>query len=187
MSVLNVAVILIAAGLALNLLLTTGLIRRVREIATKPDRGTQLRLPAAPGLSSGDLVPEFASTTVFGKTITNRALYGSPWVIGFFSSGCRACREHILDYGDYLAGLRSSSGAGLVVVVGTDERGKDLVATGQRLTDLLIVEDLGGALSDSFAVQAFPSFFAVDAEGRVSHADLSARNLPAQLARTGSG
>jgi len=181
MSLMGVAVTLIAAGLILNLILTTGLVRRLRDFSARGEPEPQLRLPVAPGLSPGDAVPEFSTTSVAGHSVSTADLNGVPWVVGFFSSGCRACREHIVDYGDYVASLRSGSTAAIAVVVGTDPGGRDLVETAQHITELLVVEDLGGAVSRSFAVEAFPSFFAVDRSGRVSHADLSARRLPQGL------
>lgn len=95
MGVLTAAVSIIAVLAAFNLLLTFGLIRRLRLMGS-----TGVGKPALPAL--GALVGSFATSTLDGATVSERDLLSGPAVVGFFEAECQPCadlKREILDRG----------------------------------------------------------------------------------------
>ncbi|MEV6520641.1 hypothetical protein AB0M43_01700 [Longispora sp. NPDC051575] len=80
-SLLSAAVLVLAAIVLLNLVLTLAVIRRLRDGATAG--------PAAPGV--GDVVPDFAATMTDGATLTHRDLLTGPATVVFALPGCAPC------------------------------------------------------------------------------------------------
>ncbi|MGY0235090.1 TlpA family protein disulfide reductase [Longispora urticae] len=80
-SLLAAAVLILAAIVLLNLVLTFAVIRRLRDGATAG--------PAAPGV--GDPVPTFATTMTDGATLTHRDLLVGPATVVFALPGCAPC------------------------------------------------------------------------------------------------
>ncbi|MFD0472431.1 hypothetical protein ACFQ0B_32145 [Nonomuraea thailandensis] len=83
MAYLVAAVVLVGLLCMVNLLLTVGLIRRLR-------RQSPPQPPMAAGLAPGGSVPRFAATTTSGEPVSDELL-GAPALVGFFSPGCRPC------------------------------------------------------------------------------------------------
>jgi hypothetical protein len=180
MLVLTTAVILLGALCALDLLLTFGVIRRLREhTATLEDllrRGGGA--PVGPAIA-GDLpaagkeVGPFAATTVDGAEIS-RDLVPADHVAVFLTSDCPSCKDQV-------PALRSWAAA--------QDRERTVVVVDGRLADpaelvealapvaTVVVESTGIPVTEAYGVHAFPSF-AVVAGGRVAYSSLDFFRLP---------
>lgn len=141
-----VAIVMLTLLGLLNLLLTLGLARRIREE------------PPAVMLPPGARV----DTT-----------FEPPTLVGFFSPGCGPCHERLPEF--VARARRAPAGRTVAVVVGDGERADDMVTTlGGAVST--VVEPGGGTLSTAFGVKGFPAFALVGDGGRIeaSGTDLAA-------------
>lgn len=156
------ALIVLGAVLALNLLLTFGVIRRLRE-------HTKILEAAVPGSS----ITDFSATTVDGVTLTRDRLSGDSeaLTVAFLAPECGSCRSLVPELAGWAA--RQDRERTLVVLDGQVSDPADLVAVLNPVAQV-IVERSGTPVASAFKVDAFPSFCVVG-EGRVlaSFADMS--------------
>lgn len=164
MPYLIVAVVLIGVLCMLNLLLTVGVIRRLRKQAAS----AASLPPMAEGLAIGEKMPQFAATTTDGEPISDELLERSA-LIGFFSPSCEPCRELMPRFIDH---ARRTSAAVLAVVV-TDSN-EEAVADVERLAEVarVVVEAPHAAIQSAFQVAGYPTLFMIGADGRVTDNDL---------------
>lgn len=87
MTVLTTAVVLLAVVTALHLLLTFGLVTRIRELQQEV-AGMPAKDPDLPRF--GRSVASFSATDLDGDAISEADLAG-PVQVGFFSAGCGPC------------------------------------------------------------------------------------------------
>lgn len=163
MPYLIVAVVLVGVLCMLNLLLTVGVIRRLRKQAAS----AAFLSPMAEGLAIGEKMPEFAATTTDGEPISDELLDG-PALIGFFSPSCQPCRELMPRFIDH---ARQTSDAVLAVVVaGSDE---EATADVERLAEVarVVVEEPQAAIQSAFKVAGYPTLFMIGADGKVTDND----------------
>ncbi|MFF4623418.1 TlpA family protein disulfide reductase [Nonomuraea jabiensis] len=163
MPYLIVAVVLVGVLCLLNLLLTVGVIRRLRKQAAS----AASLPPMEEGLAIGEKIPEFAATTTGGEPISDELIEG-PALIGFFSPSCQPCRELMPRFIDH---ARRSPAAVLAVVV-TDSD-KEAVADVERLAEVarVVVEVPHAAIQSAFRVTGYPTVFEIGADGRVTDND----------------
>jgi hypothetical protein len=174
MTVLAAALTIVAVVLSLNLLLLLGVLRRVRE---HDDEIARMRapMPVVTGLPPGARLPRFEATTVSGEEVTRAAV--TPGLVAFLSSSCHGCREQLPGFLRYAAGHADASQVLAVVVVDARAPGDDLVsALGGDCR--IVVEGESGPLSTAFSIGGYPSFFTIDASGRVVGSAPSVRDLP---------
>ncbi|PRY41532.1 TlpA family protein disulfide reductase [Umezawaea tangerina] len=180
MFVLTAAVVLLGALCALDLLLTFGVVRRLREhTATLEDllnRGGAAPMgPAIAGdlPAAGKEVGPFAATTVDGAPVS-RELLPANHVAVFLTSDCPSCKDQV-------PALRSWAAA--------QDRARTVVVVDGRLADpaelvaalspvaTVVVESVDIPVTEAYGVHAFPSF-AVVADGRVTYSSLDFFRLP---------
>ena len=167
MAYLVAAVVLVGAIATVNLLLTVGVVRRLREhtaeLAARRDD------PAGPaGLPVGAPVGEFAATGVSGRPVT-RAMLDRPALVGFFSPGCAPCKEKLPDFVAQAARRPGGPDAVLAVVVGDPAEAAESVAA-LRPVATVVVEPEDGPLQWAFAIGGFPTFVLVE-DGVVAASD----------------
>lgn len=159
MTYLVTALVVVALLCLFNLLLSFGMIRRLRqhtELLNRP-----LHEPAERDLVRpvGSTVGEFATTTVDGEPVSRDSV-GAAALIGFFSVTCPACRER---KPDFLAGAPRYAAAGwtvLAVVVGDPAASAELVSE-LRPAGTVLAEDVGGPVGDAFTLTGYPAFVLV--------------------------
>src|SRR5690349_17585185 len=121
MVILSVAVVIVGVMCLVNLVLTFGVIRRLREHTELLNQRIVDRA-AAPGpimLEPGGTVGDFSVTTTDGVGVSRSDLIGRR-LVGFFSPTCSACAENMPKY---IAHARTQPGgrdAVLSVVVGSE-------------------------------------------------------------------
>ncbi|MEV0272548.1 hypothetical protein AB0H43_27545 [Hamadaea sp. NPDC050747] len=165
---------LVALGLlgVFNLLLTAGILRRLRAEAEAKVAGH-----SSSGLRPGSAVDAFEVTTVDGEPITAETLTGT---VAFFSAGCSACHELLPDFVAYAReqGRRNV----LAVVAGDDPETVDALAEVARV----VKADLpGGPVAKAFRNTWTPSLYVVSGRYIVA-AGARLADLPRRPALSGS-
>lgn len=84
----------------LALLLTFGVIRRLREHEELISRSPHQAMPPAIGLSAAEHVADFSAVTVAGELLSDAP--GLP-MAAFFSTTCSVCPERVGPFLNYLA------------------------------------------------------------------------------------
>ncbi|MEV6370141.1 redoxin domain-containing protein [Micromonospora musae] len=164
------AVAVVGVIACLNLLISYGIIRRLREYDTRLAAvGGGGGLPPAQPLV-GSRVPAFEATTIDGSAITDRDLVdGGVAVVGFFSTKCPPCREQLPRFVELVA-RRGYSSAITVVIDDSDDPADRLAAVEQsRHVSMVVVEAPGGAMAGAFGADRWPTMIAI--KGRVVSAN----------------
>lgn len=161
------------ALVAFNLVLTVGLIRRMREFEAESGHAHGGGRPALPGpaLNRGDAGP--AALGLPART---------PALVGVFSTRCKACPSHLPEFAA-LARERAAQGMATLAVLGGD---RDRIAEFHALLGdaATVVEDLGdgpmgsGDATSGLAIRSWPSYVLFDASARVEAVGLSLADLP---------
>lgn len=154
MAVLTAAVILVGALCLVDLLLTFGVIRRLRECCGAAVSGAA----GAPGVGqlpvAGQRVDEFAVTTVDGAPVSPDTLTPGTVVV-FVAPACKDCRAQLPDL---IRWSETQDRQGVLVVIDarTPDRIDDLV---DRLNPVarVIVEGLDAPVMTAFGVNTFPA------------------------------
>ncbi|GHJ47625.1 hypothetical protein Cs7R123_49670 [Catellatospora sp. TT07R-123] len=151
LTVLTVAVAVLAAMCAVNLALVLRLSAIVREVKAT---GGQSR----PELLVGDRLPEFAPIeTLDGGLVAREQLQKSPTLIGFFTPTCAPCHEAMPDFATAAQQLLTYGGRAVAMV--RVHRGDDLDETLERLQgcQVHLIHDGDTELMQAFKVAAFPT------------------------------
>ncbi|MFI8939373.1 TlpA family protein disulfide reductase [Streptomyces syringium] len=157
---LAIALAAVAALCALDLLLTLAVLRRLRDRPAGP------ALTEEGGIAVGEAVGTFATRCTEGAPLTEKDL-GDGAVVSFFSPGCSPCRRKLPVFVERAAALQGHRQ--VIAVVVTASGGPDEEAEAHAMAEQLaavarvVREDTEGPCTAAFAVQAFPSQFAVSA------------------------
>ncbi len=169
--------VLVGAICLIDLVLTVGVIRRLREhtelianLANNP------RMPATI-LAAGTRVAPFVAGTVDGGTVASDALAG-PTLVGVFSPTCPSCHEQLPKFLD--EARRFDRDRVLAVVVGDPDQAEPQRAQLSPVARV-VIEGEGGTVATALSVAAFPAFCVLDPDGTVlsSGYALDQVNLPA--------
>ena len=170
-------VVLLAVLVVANMLLTWGMIRRLRALQEQAAAGGH---PSPEnGLHPGDPAPAFTALTPAGDTVTRDEVLRGETVLVFMSPHCEACEEHlptVRELGRVVGGP-----ATLAVVDGTREESGHLLEGLQGDVPVLFAPRGETDLLERYQVVAYPSSYVVGVDGRItgSHLDLDAL-LPAR-------
>jgi hypothetical protein len=177
MAALIAAVILVGLTCLADLLLTVGVIRRLREHAEQISSFGQTGLADTPpvvGLDASESPAAFASLTIDGQLMTGPAELR---MAAFFSTSCSACPGQVAPFVDYVRGHQLARDSMLVVVLGWPDDPPayldDLSQVGQ-----IVFEEPGGAISQAFKVSGFPAFCLLDSDGAVVASGFDPAMLP---------
>ncbi|MGK5554648.1 TlpA family protein disulfide reductase [Actinomadura kijaniata] len=169
MPYLVAAVVLVGALSLLNLLLTLGILRRMRADALRPGGNAGHGVdPFA--LKPGSPVGEFTALTSEGDPVTRETLTG---VVGFFSAGCEPCHELLPDF---VARARELGRDHVLAVVGGDDR--DLVAALTPVARVVLAEPDGGPVARAFRNEWTPALYLVGPDGRIAATAARVEELP---------
>ncbi|MEV1329259.1 TlpA disulfide reductase family protein [Micromonospora costi] len=177
-----VAVLVVLSILTLlNLLLTFGVIRKLREHTQEL---AAYRPPVT--LPVGAQVPDFTAPAVAGDVVSLASLRASGALVAFLAPDCSGCQAQLPEVRAALADALDTPAAVVVVITRLhpaperDDRDRaDLVAAlgvqGSRA--VVVHEPLDGALQSVFQVAAFPAFYLVGTDGRVTGVSNNAGGL----------
>ncbi|MEV5599266.1 hypothetical protein [Streptomyces sp. NPDC052496] len=152
-------VALIGVLCVLDLLLTVGVIKRLREHTDLLSNGGRGRLSLGPG----EQVGEFAVTTVDGERLAHDMI-DTETVVAFFSPACGPCKEKLPRFVEYARTV--PGGRGRVLAAVTADR-EDAAAAAPLLTALApVARVLAGeeaeAVAEACRVQGFPVILKVN-------------------------
>lgn len=166
----------------LNLLLTVGVIGRLRE--------HERRLPAAPAgsggetaLAAGQRVGPFTTETVDGAGLAESDLADGT-VVAFLSPSCGPCTEALPGF------LRYATDRTFAVVLDENDDATDEMVRKLREATNVVRERFGGPMSKAFAVTGFPAFVLVGKDQLVAASGVDLSDLPVARdspLRTGRG
>lgn len=173
MPLLTAAVVVLTLLVAVDLVLTLGVVARLREhtrlLAERPPADDPVVRPA------GDAVPPFAAVTTAGAPVTRDDVT----LAGFFSPHCGVCAERIPGFLRYAE--RLAPGRTIAVVVG--EPAEAAAYAGSLAAVGVVVEPEDGPVAAAFAVRGYPAFCLLDDAGVVAASGWDVAELP-QPART---
>lgn len=146
-----------------NLLLTFGLIRRLRA-------GTQNLVPVERGLAPGEVAPPFTAQTLDGKTVTLTSYIGQPTAFLFITTTCGPCRDGVPRY-EALYQKAAQSGVQLVLV------SFDKLLQTQTFVDefnirmpVVVAPHDTNSFMEDYKVPGTPTYCLIDQAGNVVHA-----------------
>ncbi|MEV4641155.1 TlpA disulfide reductase family protein [Actinoplanes sp. NPDC049548] len=167
MRYLYVLVAVLSAISILNLLLTFGIIRRLRS----QPMGRPVNYPGV--LPVGAVAGDFAAWDIQDRPVSRDDLSGRT-LVGFFSPGCSSCLERLPDFVAVSAAFGPERS--WAVVLGDVEQAGEYLPSLEPVARV-VLQDPDGPLMSAFSVSAFPTFFVVDAGGRVLSSGLTTEDL----------
>lgn len=156
MPFLIAAVVLVGAIATLNLLLTVGVIRRLREHTTQLAEVSGSSFPGGPVV--GDPIEEFTTAAV-DETPVALADLDSYSLVSVMSPGCGPCEEKLPKLVSMLEDGSLPKKGVLAVIAGSEE---DAVPMVTALKDLAVVvreEPVSGTVQSAVGIRAFPTMF----------------------------
>ncbi|MFD3513129.1 TlpA family protein disulfide reductase [Streptomyces sp. NPDC058657] len=180
MSCLTVAVLLLGVLGVFNLVLTFGVVRRLRE---RPASTARSDWDRATGLSPGARVGTFSTVDTGGRPLTDASLHEG-LVVVFVSPDCPACEEtlpHVVERAE-----EYGPGNVLAVVIRDGADPGDPGPYVDRLSPVarVVLADMGGELTTAFDIQGLPAYVGMGAAGHVAD---TGRILPRRPSTSGPG
>lgn len=180
MGYLIAAVVLVGILCVADLVLTYGVIRRLREHSELLAAGSGSRRPD-PALPVGTVVKDFVVTTTDGLVRTRNDFSGDT-LVGFFTLSCETCKDELpgfLALAERFAGGRSQ----VMAVVLEDGLGADeMIEALSPVAQVVRADDPDAEITKAFQVLAFPTFLVVADGGVVKAAQFRTDALLVPLA-----
>jgi thiol-disulfide isomerase/thioredoxin len=172
MPYLLAAIVPVAVLVVLDLVLTLGVVRRLRAHGELLSRLTTGGLARQLILGVGRSPATADVTTVDGGPLSTADLADT--LVGFFSPTCIPCAERAPQFVEYARGVPGGRARVLAVVVGDPDRVTALTELFAPVARV-VVEPPEGPLSTAFEVVGFPALCLLDGAGTVvaSGTDLS--------------
>jgi len=177
MAILVAAIGLVGLLCLADLLLTFGVIRRLRE-HTEQLAGLRGQDAPVTGLPYGATPEPFTALTASGERLHGPA---GLRVVAFFAAGCSACPERVPAFLDYLRVNEVTRDAVLAVITNSEP---EPVSYQERLAEVapVSIEPHDGEVAVAFNVRAFPAFCVLDGAGSVIAMGHEPAALPALAA-----
>ncbi len=162
MAILSAAIVVVGLLCLTDLLLTFGVIRRLRE-QTEQLAGFRGEDAPVTGLADGEIPEPFTALSISGERLSGPGLR----VVAFFSAGCSACPERVPAFIDYLRANQIARDSVLAVITSSQP---DPVSYQEDIAEVapVCVEPLDGEIAAAFKVRGFPAFCVLDGAGSVS-------------------
>ncbi|MFD8989616.1 TlpA family protein disulfide reductase [Streptomyces goshikiensis] len=161
MPYLVAAVVLTGVLGVLNLLLTTAVIRKLRERPSDALRDFNVELEELP---AGMRVPDFHAESVSGSLVNPSALAGAEAIIAFFDTNCDACKPAVGELVKY-ARARDMRPKQVVAVIGGEVTDALFYLEGLNGVATVITEEGMGPVTSAFSLQGVPAYCIVDGDG----------------------
>ncbi|WP_018353345.1 hypothetical protein [Longispora albida] len=172
MTFLTAFTVLVALVCLLNLALTLGVIRRLRE--QRPAGGASEAGAPAVVMGPGGAAGPFSARDTAGAVVSRDALAEGSFVL-FMSPGCPACEDLL----PLVAERAGEYGPDRVLAVVIREEGEDelLGEYVRRMSPVarVVVTDFGSELTTAFGLQGMPAYVELGPAGQIAS---SGRTLP---------
>jgi hypothetical protein len=170
------AVAVVGALCLLDLLLTFGVIRRLREHTAMlaENRGHGLPGPPVVGLAHGELPGTFAAVTLDGQPVDASAALQ---VVAFFSTACSICPERVPPFLEYLTTRHIDRPSVLAVVVGDEGKPPPYLESLAGFAQICLEQE-DGAVAKAFKVAGYPAFCLLGADGTMLASGYDPQTLP---------
>jgi thiol-disulfide isomerase/thioredoxin len=169
-SALVAALAVVGALTVANLLLTFGVIRRLREhaeqLAERPAGGSREML-----IGVGAAPDDFVAMTTAAEPVSRASIAGGQ-LVGFFTPGCAPCEELAPRFLDRAMTTPGGRERVLAVVVAEPEEAADTVRLFEPVAKV-VVEPRGGGVEKAFGVRAYPAVCLLGEDGTVLDSGLS--------------
>jgi thiol-disulfide isomerase/thioredoxin len=178
------AIVFVGLLAVLNLVLTFGMLRRLRE-HTEQLNG---QLPELTGHVStdlikkkGDRVGNFATETAHGVALSSDMLTGET-VLGFFAPGCSPCEQMLPGFIEYAAAMPGGRDSVVAVLAGDNPNSPEMV---KKVTALdpyarVVIDENDGPVMVAFGAKGYPVVCLVK-DGVVQASGRSLQDLPARV------
>lgn len=176
---LTAAVILVGVLCALDLLLTVGVIRRLRVQDRELDALKTAQVPADTSLPPGTALPEFEGVDAGGAAVSRDGLVGAPALVAFMATDCHVCHDQLPQFTRYAGGMAGGRERVLAVVSGNPEDATDYTRQLEPVARVVLGAD-ATKITRGFRVNLFPTFVLLDEQGVVSATRSAADQLPAE-------
>jgi hypothetical protein len=154
------ALVFVGALCILNLVLSLGIIKRLRDQAEILNRDGSSNPPVSVGM--GDEIGEFTTLTLDAEPVDDASLRHGDTLVAFFSPSCRPCQEKLPKFVDFAPSFPGGRDKVLGVVVGEPEEAADML---ERLRPVArVVRESTtekGEMSKAFDLQGFPAVLVV--------------------------
>lgn len=184
---MELAVGVLAVVVLVNLLLTFGVIRRLREHgSTIADAGHGGNLRSS-GPPPGSPLPAFEpATSVTGELISPDWMRAKTTIVAFNSEGCVACEQELPALRAHLMDVQSDDVQAVVVLArlsSTGEEDPHVADLARSVGDLatIIHERLTGPIQSAFQITSYPSYFMVGPDGTIAAAERRVARLPSKV------
>src|SRR5215469_7553432 len=177
MAILSAAIVVVGLLCLTDLLLTFGVIRRLREHNEQLAHFNGADAPVS-DLAVGATLAPFTARSISGEPLSGPT---GLRMVAFFSAGCSACPERVPAFVDYVRANQIARDSVIAVIISSQPEPvsyqEDVAAVAP-----VRVEPLDGGLADAFKVRGFPTFFLLDGAGSVSAFSHEPVALPALAA-----
>jgi hypothetical protein len=177
LAILAAAVVVVGVLCLVDLLLTVGVIRRLRvhtELLSRV-RGEQGGDIAITSLGAGAIPGSFTGQGSAGEPVTGPAGWR---MAAFFSSTCSACPEKVPGFVDYVRARHLERGSVLAVVATADAAEPVPYLDSLAAVAHVCQVPHGSEPEKAFKVAGFPAFFLLDETGAVQAASYDPAALP---------
>ncbi len=157
MTLLAAAVIFVGCLCLLDLLLTFGVLRRLREHA---ELLAAASADPSPGLASGERPAPFAAVSTAGQAVSGPA---GLRVVAFFSTTCSVCPGKVAPFLRYVKAAGFHPGSVLAVIASETDPTDYIIDLAGSAS--VCTEPQGGSLGNAFKLNGFPGFFLLDDDG----------------------
>jgi peroxiredoxin len=175
MPYLIAAVVVVGALCLVDLLLTLGVIRRLREHTELLSARSGPSMPEQATITAGDRPAAFTAEDTDGEPVDRDS--PAPRLLGFFSTSCPACTEMLPTFVEHAARFPGGRPQVLAVVAGAPpdihELTNDLVGVAR-----VVVEEPQGPVATAFEVTGYPTWCLLDEHGVVRDSGLGFDRLP---------
>ncbi|MGH3917123.1 MAG: TlpA family protein disulfide reductase [Pseudonocardiaceae bacterium] len=174
MTLLSVAIALVAVLCLVDLVLTLGVVRRLRDhsqrLALLQDSPTDELAIRSPG----GAVDPFTATSMTGEAVSFDDLT-EPTLVGFFAPDCPSCVEKLPSFISYAKAFPGGKRRTLAVVAG-EAGGVKYRRTLAEVATVVVERELG-PVQKAFGTSGFPAF-AVVVDGVIVQSAHDVTNLP---------
>jgi hypothetical protein len=173
MVILTAAVIVVGVLCLTNLLLTFGVVRRLREHTTMIGKLRGHDMPVI-GTGVGEAPGPFTALSTDGELLSGPQ---GLRVAGFFSSSCSICPERVPLFVDYLRASHIERDRAIAVVIGSGDEPPPYLDRLAQVARVCVEQD-DGELAEAFKVTGYPAFCLLDEAGKVLAAGYDPAALP---------